>query len=1183
MENFLIHGHPVRVDRLRFWLVMRMTFLLTLGFVVSAFGSSYSQSAHLKLDFQQDRIADIIAQIENQSDYVFLYKEETFNVEKKLSFKIEDGTIDDVLAEVTRGQDVSYEIFERQIVITRNSPVPGVQQPEVRLIKGLVLDEYGQPVIGATVALTGKSIGTVSDMNGEFSLSVPNDQESLSVSFIGYETNEVDVVGKKALTVVLKENVVGVDEVLVVAYGTAKKESLTGAVAAIDSKTIESRPVTNVSGILEGNAVGVQVNNTYGEPGAEPTIRIRGFSSVNGSNSPLYVLDGVPFGGNISDLNPQDIESISVLKDAASAALFGNRASNGVILITTKKGKNKGNGANLNLNINQGVFARGIKEYERVGADDFMNVMWKGYRNDLMTTQPEKYPTEDLANAEAGSTLISTYLKYNIYNKADDELFDGEGNLVSDANVLSGYDDLNWNDYIERLGYRQDYNISGGGGTDVSNYYLSAGYLDEKGYVESSDFKRFTGRANVNISPREWIDAGLSIAGSHQISNNTTGDADNASLYVNPFNFARNMAPIYPVYLHDMSTGEYMLDDAGNKQYDSGSEYSRPQYLDRHVVWENELNMDRTYRNTLQSTANMDIKFLKNFKLTVNGDLNLRNSENQTYNNATIGDGAGNNGRAKRVFYRYKNYTFQQQLNWARDFGLHHVDALAGHENYSYNYSYTYGYKTTETFAGGTELNNFTDITSLTGYQNNYKTESYLSRVRYDYDDKYYFDASFRRDGSSRFKSDNRWGNFWSVGGGWIVSKENFFAPASDIVDYLKLRASYGEVGNDEGVDYYGYMALYEIDQNANLGAVYKSQNQADDIQWETSSSFGVAVESRLLNRMNLTVEYFDKRSQDLLFDVFLPLSAGATSTSDAEATVTQNLGSVSNRGIEFSVDADLLKNRDFRWNLGVNGTVLKNKIVSLPEQNKDGIINGTKRYFEGHGVYDFWMYQFAGVDQMTGNSLYLPDFENYTAETIPEEYLVQIGDDYYTSYTTYARKDWSGSAIPDIFGSLSTSLTYKNFDFSVLCTYSLGGKTLDYSYQSLMSVSGTPSAVHKDILKSWDGIPDGITETSANRIDPNGIPVVNYGLSSKNNATSNRFLQDASYLVVKNISLGYHFPKSVTDKLDISNLAVNLSVENLATFTKLQGMNPQQSFNGINDNAFVTARVFSLGINVKL
>src|SRR5665648_909865 len=258
------------------------------------------------------------------------------------------------------------------------------------------------------------------------------------------------------------------------------------------------------------------------------------------------------------------------------------------------------------------------------------------------------------------------------------------------------------------------------------------------------------------------------------------------STFVNPFYYARNMAPIYPVYLHDMSTGELMLDPNGNMQFDRGSLYGRPQNLDRHIVWETQLNMDKTYRNTLQSQVYMDILFMKDFKLSIKGDMNTRSTENQTYNNATIGDGAGNSGRASRTFYRYKNYTTQQQLTWNKEFGLNNFDAFAGHENYSYNYAYTYGYKTTATFEGGTELINFTNITSLDGYQNNYRTESYLSRLRYNYDNKYFLEGSFRRDGSSRFYKENRWGNFWSAGSSWTISKENFMAPYLDVVDMLK-------------------------------------------------------------------------------------------------------------------------------------------------------------------------------------------------------------------------------------------------------------------------------------------------------------------------------------------------------------------------------------------------------------
>lgn len=1006
-------------------------------------------------------------------------------------------------------------------------------------------------------------------------------------SYIGMRTEEVMIVPQ--VVVSLKNDAQAIEEVVVVAYGTAKKSSLTGAVSSVSSKAIEMRPVSSVAGVLEGQAAGIQVNNTYGQPGSDPTIRIRGFSSVNGSNDPLYVLDGVPFGGNISDLNANDIESISVLKDAASSALFGNRAANGVILITTKRGRNER--LSVSATINQGLYNRGIQEYERMGANDFMETMWTGYRNSLMTTQSSKYPTEELANAQASKTLISDLLKYNIYNKEGQELFDSRGKLVPGANVLDGYaGDMDWYKDIERLGHRQDYSINADAATEKANYFLSLGYLDEKGYVKTSDFQRFNARTNLNITPRKWFKAGLSLAASHQISNSTAGSTDDAASYVNPFYFARNMAPIYPVHLHK-ENGEFELDENGEIQYDGGSERSRPQNVDRHVVWENELNLDRTYRTTLQGQAYATVNFLKDFSLTVKGDLNLRNTENQTYDNPIIGNGKGNQGRAKRVMYRYKNYTFQEQLNWERSFGKHHADVLLGHENYSYNYSYQYGFKTTETFTGNTELVNFTNITSLTGYQNDYRTESYLSRARYNYDSKYFVEASFRRDGSSRFHPDNRWGNFWSIGGSWMISQEKFMESTQQAINSLKLRASYGEVGNDAGVGYYGYMALYGMTQNSNLGAAYKTQNEAYDIKWETGSSFGIALEGRFYDRVNLSLEYFDKRSQDLLFDVQLPLSAGATSATSAAAIVSKNLGSVSNRGFEITMDVDAIQTKNWRWNIGLNATFLKNKILKLPEQNrKEGIISGTKKFMEGHGIYDFWMYQFVGVDQMSGNSLYQPDLDKYYIgnpvegkSELPVENVVKIGDEYYTNFTTYARKDWSGTVIPKVNGSISSSLSYKNLSFSVLMTYALGGKTIDYSYQSLMSVTSNPSALHKDLLGSWNGVPEGMTDDSPNRIDPNGIPVADFDRSSKNNATSSRFLQDGSYLVIKNVNLSYTFPKTLVRKIDLGGLSINASIENLATFTHLKGMNPQQSFAGTNDNAFVTARVFSLGINIKL
>lgn len=1066
----------------------------------------------------------------------------------------------------------------------------GIAQAQTRTVTGTVIDATdGMPLPGVSVKQKGTTNGTQTAANGSFSLAVTGSQPVVVFTYIGYEAMEVNATPGKPVRISLKTADQSLNEVVVVAYGTATKESITGAVSSVSAKDIEKRPVSSVTGVLEGSSPGIQVNNTFGQPGSDATIRIRGFSSVNGSNAPLIVLDGVPYGGNISDINPNDIESISVLKDATSAALYGNRASNGVVIITSKRGSNKR--GSLTAVVNQGLYTRGIPEYERLNANEFMETMWKGYRNSLMNaaTNPLSLAA---ANARASQTLVSDYLKYNIYNKPANELFDENGKLVADAAILDGYkDDLDWYKPIERTGQRQDYNVSGGSATEKSSLYFSGGYLDEKGFIKRSDFNRYTGRINGDITPKDWIKTGLSLAGSHQQSNRVTGAAADAASFANPFMYARQIAPIYPVHLHDPATGEYILDENGEKQFDGGSEFARPQYPSRHVIWENSLDKDRTFRNTLNGQAYLDINFLKDFTLTLKGDLNVRNSEQQTYNNAIIGDGAGNAGRARREIYRYKNYTVQQLLNYGKTFGDHRVDVLAGHENYYYNENYLFGFKTKETFANATELINFTNITDLYDYQNNYRLESYLSRAKYNYANKYFAEASLRRDGTARFSRDKRWGYFWSLGGSWILSKENFMQSFAGTLDDLKFRASYGQVGNDASAEYYAHLALYNIDQNANLAALYKSQNAAN-VHWEALGSLSTAIEGRAFNRLNFNIEYFDKRSKDLLFNVNLPLSAGATSTTVAESTILQNIGVVSNKGIEVTADVDIYKSADLRWNFGANATFMKNKIISLPEQNREnGIISGTKKYMEGHSVYDFWAYQFVGVDQMTGDALYLPDTKNYNVNgsvpggsAIPPANLVQVGDQYYTNFATYAVRDWAGSAIPDVFGSFNTSLSLKNLTLSALFTYSLGGKTLDYSYNSLMSMSGSPSALHKDLLKAWDGVPEGMTATSPNRIDPDGVPVVDFSRSSRNNqALSTRFLQDASYLVIKNVSLSYNLPKTWMSTLDISGVTVNAGIENLASFTKLKGMNPQQSFNGIADNAFVTARVFSLGLNIKL
>lgn len=1052
--------------------------------------------------------------------------------------------------------------------------------------------EDDSPIIGASIKIQGTKMGAATDIDGKFRLENVKKGATLVVTYIGMQTKTVKA--GENMKIYMTSDSKSLDEVVVqVAYGAAKKSTLTGAVTQVDSKQIEVRPVSSVTSALEGTTSGVQINSTYGQPGEEPSIRIRGFGTVNGSATPLYVLDGVPFGGNISDLNSNDIESITVLKDAASCALYGNRASNGVILITTKRGK--GEKMAFNLKVNQGTYSRGIKEYKVLNAKEFMETSWLNLRNSRISAGDD----QATANAYASKNLINDELYLNIYNKADDQLFDANGKLVSDAQILDGYaDDLDWYDNAIRDGYRQEYNFSGSQASAKSDYYFSVGYLNEKGYVTNSDFDRLTGRAAMNFRPKKWLNTGFTISGSHQKSNITNGNS--TASYTNAFMFCRDIAPIYPVHLHN-ADGSYQLDSFGNKQYDSGSYtdengnpvLTRNQYQDRHVIWENELNENKSFRNTLQSSAYMDLKFLNDFTFTVKGELNVRNNENRTYNSALIGDGKGNNGRTSRSIYRYKNYTFQQQLNWNHTFGNHTVGVLLGHENYSYFYDYTYIYKTNQTFAGQDNLDNFTNLTNGSGYSNRYRTESYLGRVRYDYQEKYNVEASFRRDGSSRFAKESRWGNFGSIGASWVVTKEDFMKPIT-WVNNLKLRADYGLVGNDAGAGYYSYMALYASKQNHNKGAYYLSQLANTKLKWETGASFGIGVDARLFNRWNISAEYFDKRNKDLLFNVYLPLSAGATSSSSAEATITENMGTISNRGFEINTDVDIFKNKDWTVNLSANASFIKNKIVELPEQDKDGIISGIYKIAEGKSRYEFFTYTYVGVDQMTGNSLYKANLENYHVTTADgqtvgnadgndiSKYVTQIGNEYYVNNTSYALKEYHGSAIPKVYGSFAPSVRYKDLSLSLMFTYSIGGKVYDAVYSSLMSTGTTPSNYHKDILKSWSEIPSGMTEDSQDRIWYGGIPQINSSMTSTNNATSSRWLTDASYLVLKNINMSYSLPKAWVNALTLESIRLNLSCENAFTCTKRRGMNPQQSFNGYQYNYLVTPRVFTIGVDVK-
>ena len=1013
-------------------------------------------------------------------------------------------------------------------------------------VKGQVTDAAtGESVPFAALQVKGTMTGAAADADGNYSIDVPRNAV-LIFSSIGYVNQEVIVDGRTLINVMLAPDTESLQETVVVAFGTVNKKDFTGSAAALDSKKLEARPVTNATNALEGITSGVQFTSASGQPGSSGSIRIRGFGSINADSSPLYVVDGVPYDGSISNINSDDIESLTVLKDAASSALYGARAANGVVLITTKKGRSEK--INFSVRINHGFSTRGIPEYDRLGADQYVPMEWEILRNGFVTAGT--YGSVAEASAAASQQLVGQ-LGNNPYNVPNDQLVGTDGKLNSSAKLLYP-EDLDWQKAVERLGHRQEYTMSAGGASQKADYYFSLGYLNDQGYSIRSYMERFNARMNVNVQPRKWLKTGLNMAGT--MSSGSSTSTGSSTGYINPFYFGRNIGPIYPIHEHN-ADGSYVYDELGNLVYDwtnRGGSASPG----RHIVAETLWNEDLYKRDILNTRAYVDIIFFEGLKFSVNVGYDTRNYLNSSFDNPHVGDGSPA-GRADNEHYRYDTVNLNQLLTYNKTFNRHTVDFLIGHESYRNQYRYFRGFKQGLIAEGNTELVNFTTINSLTGYRDIYTTEGYLSRFNYNYDHRYYLSASFRRDGSSRFYKDSRWGNFWSVGGSWRIDQEPFMA-AVPWISAAKLRASYGSVGNDGTSSWYAWQSLYGINRNANTPGFIQSTSAGNkDLKWEKNMSFDVALEFGLFrDRITGQVEWFHRISDNLLFAVPLPTSSGVTSQ-------WQNIGTMYNQGIEVQLGADIVRTRDFTWNVNLNLSHLKNEITKLPPM-QDQIISGTKKYMVGHSMYDFWMYEWAGVDPQTGESLYYKggydDDGNYTGEgrTTVNDY-------------TQADKYYVGTSIPDLYGSLGTTLSFGNLSLSVLTTFGLGGLKYDTTYGSMMSYSGYGSSLHVDILNRWQNPGD---VTTVPRADGQRNTYLNQG--------SSRWLTSASYLNLRNVSLSYSFPRRWAEAIDLGGIQIYGSVENLHLFCARKGMDPQYNFGGTSYNAYSPARTISMGLNIQ-
>jgi TonB-linked SusC/RagA family outer membrane protein len=732
---------------------------------------------------------------------------------------------------------------------------------------------------------------------------------------------------------------------------------------------------------------------------------------------------------------------------------------------------------------------------------------------------------------------------------------------------------LDWNKELLRQGTRQEYGLSYSGTGEKSDYFASFGYLNEQGFLIKSDFRKFTGRVNVNTQPTSWFKTGFNLSGT--LTNSNTANDGSSTGYVNPFYFTRNIGPIYPVYAHDQVTGDYLLDAGGNRYYDYGNMNgtagvpSRPSGASpgRHVVQETKLNENLFKRNIASGRAFADVMFTKDLKFTTNISVDLTNYSGSTYDNKVIGDGAPA-GRASKTSTTTTSYTFNQLLNYTKTINKHNFSVLMGHENYSFNYNYFNGSAQGQAVDGNTELVNFSTINSLTSYTDNYRIESYLSRVNYDYAGKYFVSGSLRRDGNSRFKKEFRWDNFWSIGAGWRIDKEAFMSISW--IDQLKLRSSYGRVGNDAIRDnngnnvYYPYQALYSLGfNNATEPGIRQSSLPNDSIRWEGAKSADIGIDFSLFkNRLSGSIEYYNRTTDNMIFPVQVPLSNGGY-------TLSKNIGEMVNKGVEIQLSGEIVRKKNFSWRMDVNWTTLKNEITKMPP-GQPTIISGTKQLQVGHSMYDYWLRDWQGVDPSDGAALYKAVTYNTTDGRIRGK------EDTVTTNINNAQYKYAGSAIPDFYGSIGNTFTYKAFELSFMFTYQVGGKIYDASYATLMNPGSTSSAgygaaLHVDMLKGWQKAGD-ITD----------IPRMDNSKGGIFDATSSRFLTDASFLNFRSVSIAYNIPKAWLSRITVSNARLFVSGENLAWLSARKAMNVQQSFTGVTSNTYVPARTFTVGLNVN-
>ncbi|WP_027138649.1 SusC/RagA family TonB-linked outer membrane protein [Gaetbulibacter saemankumensis] len=1000
-------------------------------------------------------------------------------------------------------------------------------------VEGHVNDENGLPLPGVTIVVEGTSQGSITDFDGYYEMSIPNGEAKLVFSYVGMQTLTVAVNSRSVVDVVLRENVEALESVMVVAYGTTTKEAYTGAAAVIDSDIIEDRPVSSMEKALQGTTPGLMVSSASGQPGAGSTIRIRGIGSLSAGSAPLFVLDGIPMSGSISDINPNDIDSVTVLKDAAASSLYGSRAANGVILITTKQGKT--GTTKISLSGQLGVSERISKGYDLMNSTQFYEHSWMGLYNEALL----RGETVNEAQVYA-QNQVKAIVGYNPFGV--DNPLDNNGKLIPGTQVLTN---TNWRDEIYKNGIIQTYNLNVSGGSDLTKVFMSLGYFNDSGTTIGSDFSRVTNKINVSHKINDFLNAGINSHLSYSKTNAPPAGTGGA----NPVRSAEVINAASPVY-----------DGAGNYEWGNTAIFDfNPVGL---------AALDKYIYKTKRAVVNayLDVDISPSFKFRTSGGIDNSLDDGLNYYNPDHGNGAGVNGRSSASRSDNLAWNISNILTYSRKGDLSYLEVLAGQEALGADYSVLSAGVTEFSIPGKPDLVWGSKPEQPGSLTSSWTMVSYLTQVKYDYDNRLYLSSSARVDGSSRFGANNKYGLFYSFGAGWNISKERWM-PELSWLNNAKLRASYGTSGNNS-IGNYASLPLYG--SGANYGGypgITPIQLENADLSWEKIQSYNLGLELRLFSKFDATFEFYSRNSDGLLFS--RPLSAGT-----GIGSILTNLAEMENSGIEASFKYNLINNDNFYSSIGLNISTNTNKILNL---TTDQIVSGTKLLEEGSSIYQFYMREWAGVNPNNGEPMWFvnADSDDREENTLPAsafEDPLGSGKQVTSNYTDAERKRL-GTSLPKVFGGLNYDLSYKNFALNFYFYYSLGGNVYNNDYAANMHDGvQTGSNLALDAAKAW---------TPNNRYTDVPRYVINN--QDQSNQMSSRFIEDASFVRLKNINFSYQFPQKLCKTMKLNSLKAFVSAENILTFTSFKGFDPEVAINGTTNNYIPGVKTVTMGLKLEL